>query len=76
MADATYRGMTFCLKVTVAPKNKNVKDNRDSFLLNILLATRETVANNMFNSIPQWRLHRKIVRGPQSDGMTWRIFRI
>jgi hypothetical protein len=45
------------------PKN-NVKDNKRNILLNLLLATRETGANNVLDSIPQRRLSTKYLRLP------------
>jgi hypothetical protein len=51
--------VTFWLKATFAPETINPKDSRDSFLLDLLPAIREAVANNVFDSIPQRRLYRK-----------------
>jgi hypothetical protein len=63
-----YRGVTF------VPETKRRKDNGGNFLLDLLIATRETVTNNGFDSIPQRRLDRKKTSDLQSNGMTWRIF--
>jgi hypothetical protein len=44
---------------------KNVKE-RDNFLLDLLLATRNTRANDVFDSTPQKRLDGKTPCDPQS----------
>jgi hypothetical protein len=58
--------------VTFAPK-KNVKGNMGNFLLDPLLAIKDTMANNVFDLIPQRMLCCKIFRDLQSDSMTWRF---
>jgi hypothetical protein len=59
----------------VRPK-KAIKDSMDNFLLDLLLAKREPITSNIFGAILPRRGSCKTLRDPQSDGMTWRVFRI
>jgi hypothetical protein len=59
--------VTFWPLVTFAVERKDVKNTRDEFLLGVLFDTRETVAPNVFDSIRQRRIYRKISRDPQSE---------
>jgi hypothetical protein len=68
--------IAYFLEGRITAPEKNVKEGRGNLLLDLLPDARGAGANNVFDSIPQRRLYHKIPRDPQSDGMTWRIFRI
>jgi hypothetical protein len=67
--------VAFWPKVPLHSK-KDVQNSRGNFLFDFLIATRETVAKPVFNSISQRRFCRKTTPSPQSDSISWRIFRI